>query len=121
MRFQVPTALHQQLARKAQEEGLTVEEAVVRAIECWVAEDQVFELVVNQVLDRAGAKVAAVLDKALEAGLAKAFQRAQETSKPERGIDALLREGFRTEAAEPEAPAWKASEDGWDPNAEPWE
>jgi hypothetical protein len=101
-RFQVPATLQQRLEQKATAEGLTIEEALVRAIECWVLEDEVFDLVVNEVLDRARAKIAALLD-----------QRGKD-------LDALLREGFKAKVQEAPAKPWEPPS-GWDDSAEGWE
>jgi hypothetical protein len=124
MRFQVPTALHQQLEKKAKAEGWTIEEAMVRAIEHLVMEDQIYEMVATEVLARARARAVVLFDK----------------PKLQRDIDTTVKAGYwagvndqdraqRQEAPKPTEPsehlipveAWKASEEGWDPNAEPWE
>jgi hypothetical protein len=104
-RFQVPATLQRQLEAKATAEGLTIEQALVRAIECWVLEDEVFELVVNQVLDRAKARVAAVLDKHKEPA----------KPEPDKNLDALLARGFRQAPAQPGA-SWEPP-GGWDADA----
>jgi hypothetical protein len=104
--MKVPAIWQQRLEQKAQAEGLTVEEALLRAIQAWVMEDQILELVVDEIWKTTRAKVVALLDK--------------------RELDERLAAGFRrgiaqAATAEPSKEAWRASEDGWDPNAEPWE
>lgn len=111
-RFQVPTVLHNQLEARAKEVGLSVEDAVVQAITLWLAEvakARLTALALTALVEPKAPPGSTDLDKRL------AELAARLTSQ------GIAKAKAKPEDTHPRAEPLRASEDGWDPYAEPWE